>query len=294
MSRRKAMTLIELLVVLGIIAILMAILVPAVQQVREAARRVQCANNLHQIGLAVHQFHDDYQALPAGLTRPKPGEPFPRMTWLARVLPYVEKDQLWRMTVAAYDFQPVAFVDPPHVGFSMPIRTFSCPSDGRADFPQDTHRNRRAALTSYAGVLGLDYTRNDGTLVADGRFNLTHLFDGTSNTLLAGERPPSADFWYGWWYAGHGQNGTGSADMLLGVRERNLGAAFTSCPPGPYRFQPGRIDQQCSLFHFWSLHPRGGHFLFGDGRVVFLFYEADELLPALASRAGGEPARLPD
>jgi prepilin-type processing-associated H-X9-DG protein len=106
----------------------------------------------------------------------------------------------------------------------------------------------------------------------------------------SGERPPSADFWYGWWYAGYGQAGTGSADMLLGVRERNLGGPFVSdCPAGPYHFREGRADNQCDLFHFWSLHPGGAHFLFADGSVRFLAYSADAILPALATRAGGEP-----
>jgi len=105
----------------------------------------------------------------------------------------------------------------------------------------------------------------------------------------------SADFWYGWWYAGFGQRGTGSADLLLGVRERNVGGGYvSSCPPGPYHFQPGCVDQQCDLFHFWRLHPGGAHFLYADGSVHFLTYEADRVLPALATRAGGEVVELPD
>jgi prepilin-type processing-associated H-X9-DG protein len=113
---------------------------------------------------------------------------------------------------------------------------------------------------------------------------------------VAGERPPSADFWYGWWYAGFGQAGTGSGDMLLGVRERNRGGYIYTyfCAPGPYSFSPGRFDNQCDLFHFWSPHPGGAHFLFGDGSARFLGYAADPILPALATRAGGEVAALPD
>lgn len=78
--------------------------------------------------------------------------------------------------------------------------------------------------------------------------------------------------------------------MLLGVREKNIGGPYVpaSCPPGPYHFQPGRLDQPCDLFHFWSLHAGGANFLFADGSVHFLAYSADDILPALATRSGGE------
>src|SRR5262245_25414650 len=220
--RRWAFTLIELLVVIAIIAVLIGLLLPAVQKVRAAAARIQCANNLHQIALALHNYHDAHSTLPPGVTSQRPGEPFPRMSWLARLLPYLEQDALWRGTVAAYDYLPVPYTDPPHLGFGTPIRMFSCPADGRTLDVQPTHRDRRPALTSYVGVLGTAYDHTDGVLYRDSRTRLTDITDGTSNTLTAGERPPSADLWYGWWYAGFGQAGSGSADMLLGARERNL------------------------------------------------------------------------
>jgi prepilin-type processing-associated H-X9-DG protein len=204
-----------------------------------------------------------------------------------RLLPYLEQDPLWRATDAAYQYQPVAYVDPPHVGFGTPVRMFSCPMDARTLQPQNTHQGLRAALTSYVGVLGTAYDQADGVLFLDSRVRLTDITDGTSNTVMAGERPASADCWYGWWYAGFGQAGTGSADMLLGARERNFGGQYVaSCPPGPYHFQPGQLSTQCDLFHFWSLHSGGGQFLFADGAVRFLTYSADPLLPALATRSG--------
>jgi prepilin-type processing-associated H-X9-DG protein len=82
--------------------------------------------------------------------------------------------------------------------------------------------------------------------------------------------------------------------MLLGAREINRGGAYDSaCPPGPYQFRPGRLEEQCDLFHFWSLHSGGSHFLFADGAVHFLSYDADTVLPALSTRAGGEVATIP-
>lgn len=289
---RPGFTLLELLVVIAIIGILMSLLLPAVQKVRAAAARIQCANNLKQIGLALHNYHDTYDVFPSGVTS-KSSE-F-RMSWLARLLPYVEQEPLWNITLGAYDFLPFPFTNPPHIGLSHPIKLFACPADSRVSLTQPTHLNFRVALTSYVGVFGTDYTQPDGTLFLDSQVRLTDITDGASNTIIVGERPPSADFWYGWWYAGLGQANSGSPDMVLGVRDINTGARFAqSCPRGPYHFQPGNFREQCDLFHFWSPHSGGAHFLFGDGSVHFLSYSADDILPALATRAGGEPVSLPD
>ncbi len=292
---QAAFTLIELLVVIAIIAVLIGLLLPAVQKVRAAASRIQCANNLKQIGLALHLYHDAQSSLPPGITSPKRGEPRPFLTWLARLLPHVEQEQLWQATVATYQRERFPFLNPPHVGFGTPLRVFACPVDGRVLELDYTHQGRRPALTSYVGVLGTAFDRTEGVLYRDSRVRLTDILDGTAHTLAVGERPPSADRWYGWWYAGFGQAGTGSGDMLLGARERNAGGPYVSqCPPGPYQFGPGGVTNQCDLFHYWSLHVGGAHFLFADGSVRFLAYSAAPLLPALATRAGGEVVRIPE
>jgi prepilin-type N-terminal cleavage/methylation domain-containing protein len=292
---RGAFTLVELLVVIAIIGVLIALILPAVQKARAAADQISCANNLKQIGLALHNYHDSHFKLPPGVTSRKPREPFARMSWLTRLLPYIEQESLWQATEAAYSYQPWPYANPPHIAFGMPIRIYSCPADPRTQDPQPTHQTLQPALTSYVGVLGTAFDRPDGTLFLDSRVRLTDIIDGTSNTVMVGERPPSADFWYGWWYAGYGQAGTGSADMLLGARERNSGDTYiSSCPPGPYHFTPGKVDNQCDVLHFWSLHPGGAYFLFAEGSVHFLTYDADSVLPALATRAGGEAVALPD
>jgi prepilin-type N-terminal cleavage/methylation domain-containing protein len=295
MPRRPAFTLTELLVVLGILGVLLALILAAIQKVRHAADKLRCANNLHQIGTALHVYHNDYGRLPAGVTTPKKNEPFPRMTWQARLLPYIEKDALWRDTTETYRLSPLPFNNPPHTGFSTVVKLFTCPLDERLTTPQLTHNNRRPALTSYVGVQGTNLLARDGVLFKDSHIRLTDITDGTSNTIMVGERPPSADFWYGWWYASVGQFGSGSPDCVLGARELNPGGGFVwFLPQGPYHFQRGSLDNQADVFHFWSLHPGGAHFLFADKSVRFLTYSADAVLPALVTRKGGEVVELPD
>jgi prepilin-type processing-associated H-X9-DG protein len=171
------------------------------------------------------------------------------------------------------------------------VRLYVCPSDSRTLTTQISH-GYRVAFTCYLGCMGLNLHSRDGVLYDDSRVRLADVLDGSSQTIAAGERPPSADFWYGWWYAGHGQDTTGSADMVLGVRERRA-VFIRGCPRGPYSFQPGRVSSPCDQFHFWSLHYGGGNFLFTDGSVRFLSYAADSVLPALSTRAGGEVVELP-
>jgi prepilin-type processing-associated H-X9-DG protein len=215
---------------------------------------------------------------------------------LTHLLPYVEQEPLWRATQQAYHATNKPFVNPPHMGLATVIPVFARPADGRVLTVQFAPRDKlNVAMTSYLGVSGKDLTTNDGLLFRDSIVRLTDITDGCSNTLLAGERPPSTDFQYGWWYAGVGQRFTGSADMILGVQEENkLRIAKGSCPPGTYQFAPGSLANQCDMFHFWSLHSGGAYCLFADGAERFISYDAASLLPALASRAGGESVATPE
>ena len=111
---------------------------------------------------------------------------------------------------------------------------------------------------------------------------------------MIGERPPGTDRWFGWWYAGYGQVGTSSLDSLMGVRERNIGSRGNSiCGGGPFSFRPGHSEFQCSSLHYWSQHPGGAPFVLADGSLKFMPYDSAEVLPALASRGGGELVEVP-
>jgi prepilin-type processing-associated H-X9-DG protein/prepilin-type N-terminal cleavage/methylation domain-containing protein len=289
-SSRHAYTLLELLVVIAIITLLVGLLLPAVQKVRDAAARLQCMNNLKQIGLAAHQYHDARKIFPAGMSFENNRAPLLYATWLTQLLPYIEQQPLWRVSLAAYRQSSRPFVNPPHVGLSTVIPLFVCPSDGRAEQVQVAQREQiPVAFTCYLGVEGKDTSSLDGILFRDSKVRVADITDGTSSTLFAGERPPSADFQYGWWYAGVGQSLTGSLDSVLGVQEKNLlPVTRGSCPPGVYSFGPGSVSNQCDMFHFWSLHSGGGNFLFADGSIRFLTYSVEPLMPALASRNGSE------
>ncbi len=296
MRQRPAFTLTELLVVVGIIGVLLGLILPAVQRVRESAVRAECSNNLHQVALATHQYHDTMLRFPAGMRYSDGNDQWPFMSWLAQLLPYLDQDALWNETLSAYKevSSPFPANNPPHVGQTTVIKVFACPADPRAAEIQlaGPPINRQVALTSYLGVEGKDFYTCDGVLFKDSSVRMSEITDGTSRTLLAGERPPSTDFVFGWWYAGAGQQATGSADMVLGVEEQNVLPYYKApCFSGVYLYGPGQITDQCDMFHFWSLHKGGANFAFADGSVRFLSYAVAPLMPALASRAAAKRLR---
>jgi prepilin-type processing-associated H-X9-DG protein len=282
--RRTATTLIELLVVIAIIGVLVSLIVPAVMKVRSASDRTVCSNNLRQIGLALHSYHLVHRRLPPGIGSTR--EAFPYLSWNARILPFVERDDLWRAVIKAYRANSNFLYVPPHVHRSTVVSIYGCPADPRSLQPSTKLPGLQVAFTSYLGLEGTDLRKNDGVLFMDSSIRFSDILDGTSNTLLVGERPPSADEKFGWWYAGWGQLQLGSAEMILGTEELNYHEP--TCWGGPYQFGFGRLNNQCDMFHFWSLHEGGAHFLFCDASVQFLAYSAAPLLPALSTRQGSE------
>ncbi|HET6572015.1 MAG TPA: DUF1559 domain-containing protein [Fimbriiglobus sp.] len=290
----RGLTLIELLVVISIIGVLIGLTLAGVQRVRVAATRASCQNNLRQIGFALANHHAAYGHFPAGISLGD-AEPLPYLGWLARLLPYIEQDAAWGQVEPAYRATRDFTASPPHP-ITVLVSIYGCPADGRVWQVNTTRNELLVANTSYLGITGIRHARRDGVLYKNSKTRYADIPDGTSNTLLAGERPPSADFWYGWWYAGFGTDSTGTADMVLGVKEATgavIDPIVSGCP-GPSSFRPGSLIDNCDAFHFWSLHFGGANFLFADGSVHFLRYAARDVLPALATRAGGEAVPLPD
>jgi prepilin-type N-terminal cleavage/methylation domain-containing protein/prepilin-type processing-associated H-X9-DG protein len=294
-GRAGGFSLVELLVVIAIIGLLLAVTIPAVQNARAAARRLACSNSLRQVALAAQTYQSARQVYPPGVASfSVPAAQMPRSSFLVHLLPYVEQTSMFDQARRDWAASPNPFSL--HVGLQRVVPLYQCPSDPRSGAPQWTHEGRLVGLTSYVGNAGTNYTTRDGVLFLDSKTRPSQIRDGLSNTLLVGERPPAADGWYGWWYAGVGQQGSGSPDMLLGALELNQHTTYDSaaCAEGPYAFGPGKIDQQCNLFHYWSMHSGGANFALCDGSVRFLSYDiGPEILPALATAKAGETVAVP-
>lgn len=287
---RRAFTLIELLVVVAMLGLLVALLLPALQAAREAGRRTACVSNLRQIGFALQMHHNARGTFPPGVSSNVEYPNTPWVTWCTRLLPYLERNDLWESSRQDYRRQADPFKPAPHPGLSLPVSVYGCPSDDRVRTAQttlDPQRQYVVGLTSYVGVAGTNFDARDGVLFRDSRVNPSDIKDGLGNTVVIGERPPSPDFWFGWWYAGVGQLGSGVPDMLLGAREKNVGyGQLAGCAAGPYQFAPGNESDMCHALHFWSQHPGGANFAFADASVRFLRYDGAEVLCTLATRAG--------
>ncbi len=333
--RRAGFTLIELLVVVAIIAVLIGLLLPAVQKVRESAINTQCKNNLHQMGLALHGYHGVHETFPSG-TQSGWGNHW-YWSWMARILPHVEQDNLWREAELVANTSPSRNWNPWYVATGAPgaivgngnpalgtaMKTYICPMDPRGTANSVVNVPSSGPAYDFYGVVGpIAFTMylgnsgtnggpgyykptGDGVLYMDSHVRLSDITDGTSNTIMVGERPPSQDLNFGWWFAGWGYNGTGTGDVVMGSREIYFpasgymgsfdGTTFTpaTCSTSNVGLLPGRVDNPCDEMHYWSNHPGGVNFLMGDASVRFMPYTANNILPALATRNGNETFALP-
>lgn len=320
--RRRGFTLIELLVVIAIIAILMALLLPAVQKVRAAADRMRCASNMRQLVTAAHNYHNDYNKLPVGgWQQNPPAGPFPFQfngyTWCMLLLPYIEADALQRRMDFA---QP--WTIPATLAQATIIKVLVCPSDvfQEPSFELRYDATGSPANANYGYYAATSYVGNGGTFTfypndmpqrgPDGVFfltgpravpaanpprdpiTLTDIFDGTSNTIMFGERfhadnafdaNPRRDtplyMWSAWgWVAGFKMSGHVLAGTNVPLNWKHpVGCTTFAC-------KDNRIAG------FGSGHTGGVNIAFADGSTRFVANNIPQLtLQALSTRHLGEP-----
>ena len=289
-NRRLAFGLVELLVVVAILGLLLSLTLAAVQHVREAAARTACAENLRQLGIALHQFHNDYGCFPPA----RDGQPASReLSWMVAILPYIEQRPLYQQSLAALE-QSRDLHNPPHVGMAKVIKLLVCPTDPRLLQSHVDPWGRLAGFTSYIGIAGLITDGNLHYGVIGLGCTIADIHDGLSNTIMVGERPPPATLYAGHWYPGGYRSGTAPGTIHL---EGPNGWILLSpvyetyphpCVKGQY-FGPGRLDNPCDRYHLWSLHAGGSNMLFADTTVRFMRYSQVATVKAMLSRAGGEP-----
>jgi len=298
---RGAFTLVELLVVIAIIGVLVAILLPAVQAAREAARRMQCSNNLKQFALGSHNYHDIFKILPYSPSVDNRNQAnAQRRNWIVALLPFIEEQNLYNQM--DMKIQGNKGVNMEVVKKNLPIAL--CPSDGSAETPQVTELSQAfwtggadtpAGLTSYAANSGDHYNLTAGTgyppYYANDTYDLSTLRgpisrcacsapfsqirDGTSHTLLYGEIIPRWCAWHAWGL----QSWSTTAHP---INFKNYLAESMANSP-----------DECITFR--SMHPGGALFAICDGSVDFIPDTIDEVVyRALSSRSGGEVVQTPN
>jgi prepilin-type N-terminal cleavage/methylation domain-containing protein/prepilin-type processing-associated H-X9-DG protein len=309
-TRKKSLgfTLVELLVVIAIIGVMVGLLLPAVQAAREAARRMQCSNNLKQLGLAFHNYHDSLSSFPNG-SHPTPGYLGGgyHMGWAPKLFRYFEESTRYS-AMEQFSPNPITELGPwrlntaPHNGESEiwgPVPTLACPSSALGDRSPDIISfpwiPRHGAL-HYRACAGRieDVTNpsdgnnwrwaNSGVIFPQSRTRFRDIIDGTSNTILLGESSSSRGWsntmkqgwggiqpwtWGIYWYTDNRRLMIDSKNIQFPINYRgDFGTNHT-----PYT----------------SFHPGGVHFLLCDGSVRFVSENIDlNLLKAIGTRAGGE------
>jgi prepilin-type N-terminal cleavage/methylation domain-containing protein len=307
---RHGFTLIELLVVIAIIAILIALLLPAVQQAREAARRTQCRNNVKQLGLAIHNYHDNFLTFPMSYTTDGNFSSQSRgRSWFIGILPYIDQAPLFNqvnfndpLANSAADPLPTPY-SPNTVVAKTVVTAFLCPSDssngngrlnGRANLPGSDF----FGVTDYKGVSGnnwawgsFPYTHPTGRYAGNSNgldagngwacrnnngggplvTRIRDLTDGTSNVTMVGETVAGRCTHTMWWWF-NGSTATAAVPLNHFVRNPTI-----------------TPDDWPNNYSFGSLHVGGGHFLMGDGTVKFVSENIDlQLYRNLSTIDGAE------
>ena len=274
---RRGFTLVELLVVIAIIGILVALLLPAVQAALEAARMMSCKNHLKQIGLAIHHYHDTYDAIPPGWISTDRTDPegAPGWAWSTRILPFLEQRPLYENEIDTR--LPIS--DPLHLtARETALSVFRCPSDnGKPLFMLTSEGGGsdmfQVARSNYPGVFGTveiedDPSNGDGVFFHLSNLIFREIRDGLSNTFFVSERNSLFD----------GSTWTGVVEGAEEAMARVVGVV--DHPPSR---NADHLDD------FSSFHPTGAHFLLGDGSVTLISEQVDlAIFHAMATRNGDE------
>ncbi|MCA8985460.1 MAG: DUF1559 domain-containing protein [Planctomycetaceae bacterium] len=299
---RCAFTLIELLVVIAIIAILVALLLPAVQQAREAARRSQCKNNLKQIGLALHNYHDAHRTFPFGFDELGTG-------WTAMLLPYLEQASLYNtLTFAETGAGDWHVAGPNRDACETLIPLFRCPSNPVQEHVDSAGIPNRVPVTYIAnasgdrtadrnwghpGSIGEIGVNQNGMFFWNSSIRMRDLIDGSSNTVAIGEAPTDVTRTF----PGSGGNeildhfGIGSPDIDGDGNPRRDFSEFLGSMGVEFNliFRPNGLDGDMMTLSYGSYHKGGGHFALADGSVRFISENLDSTVRmALGTRNGGE------
>ena len=305
---RGGFTLIELLVVIAIIAVLIALLLPAVQAAREAARRINCVNNMKQIGLALHNYHEAVQTFPPGYAsfwKADTGDAGtaeddlgPGWGWAGMILPQMEQHAVFN----AINFGLTMTYPANQTGQTVQINTYLCPSDSTLRLvPVRDETNTKTVYTvagsNYVGMYGTGEIgdapgKGSGIFFRNSRVTFADVRDGTSQTLMVGER--SHNLSYVTW------TGRAVGGWLFKTSSIEGGTdTFNAGPEESFTMILGPIEEidgprtpnhpRAHVEDYWSRHPGGVNFVFGDGSVRFVKNSINPLIyRALATRDGGE------